>query len=137
LSLNRRSALRQLLAIAVFVAAVAGLWSFTCGREQRKVISSQRSPSGAHVAYLERVAKGGGATVGFVYQLVVVPSTVPFDVDRDDSWIWSAYATFPTSYAWSNDATVTVTLSRSRKLSMDSIRTKERHGVTARVVITD
>jgi hypothetical protein len=128
---------RHLIAVAVLVVATVASWSIGCGKEQRKVISSQRSPSGTHVAYLERVAKGGGATVGFVYQIVVVKSDVEFDVDRDRSWIWTAYATLPVSYSWADGTTVVVKLSRSRKLSMESVRTREQHGVTAQVIVTD
>lgn len=135
--LNKKLALRAPTVMALGGICVISLWSLTCGSSRRVVISSKASPTGRHVAYLERVEKGGGATVGFVYQVVVVPSATPFDKDRDDTWIWSAYSTFPTSYEWRNGFTVRVTLSKSRNPSMESVRTRRRYGVAADVVLTE
>lgn len=135
--LDKKLALRTLIVTALGGICMVGLWSLTCGSARRVVISSKASPTGGHVAYLERVEKGGGATVGFVYQVVVAPSTKKFDKDRDDTWIWSAYSTFPDSYQWTSDASVRVTLSKKHRPSMESIRTRQRYGISAEVVLIE
>lgn len=116
----------QWLSLA-FVLILAG-----CTQAKVDILAHESSPSGRRVAYLECIDNNGGATVGFVFRIVVAPAGE--ETDRD-SWVWSAYSTRPREFHWSGEQLIEVVVSKSDDLHLQTIRTRERDGVTARSVV--
>ena len=92
------SALASLVLLAVVLTG--------CG-QIREVMLSTRSPDGSHTAYAVRV-NSGGATTGFEYEVVVVPSETTFDVDSHRGWVWRSYRMPPTDLAWADADSINV-----------------------------
>jgi len=108
----------------------------SCTSHVTSVIQQQRSPDGRFVAYLELLEIEGG--VDYTSRVVIAPSSEPFDKDESGTWIYQAnLALRPKSIAWRDNHQVNVVLAGSHNLPLARIETREREGVTAKVIVVN
>ena len=65
-----------------------------------QLLQSAVSPLGTRRAYSLLVDYHGGATVGFSYEVVVLPIQAKIDLKRLPDPVWSAYSTYPDRLSW-------------------------------------
>jgi len=108
----------------------------SCVSHVTTVIQQQRSPDGRLVAYLELLEIEGG--VDYTSRVVIAPSGEPFDKEESGTWIYQANLALHTnSIAWRNNHQVDVVLAGSHNLPLARIETRERDGVTAKVIVVN
>ena len=124
--------LRAIVVITVFIFS-ALIWRGCRDGEVRTILVTLPAPKAPYVALLEQVDIGGGATVGFTFEVVITPRMEPVDSKHANRWIWSAYSTYPSKMEWKNDSTVVISLSRRTNPRLYAIRTRIHNGVRAEV----
>lgn len=105
------------LAVAFVLLIVAyvgwrGLRSLVIGAPVRSVMHTVESPNRRFVAYAVAVAQGG-ATVGYSYEVIVLPLREPLLLDRNHPWIWHSYRMPPTTISWRGDSEIHVRVERA------------------------
>ena len=120
-------------AVLIVLILCTLLWRGYRDDAARTILLTLPAPKAPYIALLEQVDKGGGATVGFVFEVVIAPLTEPADWKHANRWIWSAYSTYPAKIAWKNDSILTVSLSRRDDPRLYAIRTRTQNGVRAEV----
>lgn len=104
---------------------------------QRTVSEGHRSPNGAYVAYLETLDFQGGATVGYNYEVIVVPASKKFNKDRDKEWVWWSSEVPPKRFYWKNSKTIEVVVSRPEVPVGEVTQTRRRYGIGAKTKVIE
>jgi hypothetical protein len=130
-----RAAIGRTILQQVAIALVVVVTS-SCMSHVTSVIQQQRSPDGRFVAYLELLEIEGG--VDYTSRVVIAPSSEPFDKEKSGTWIYQANLALSTkSIAWRGNHRVDVVLAGAHNLPLARIETREREGVTAKVIVVD
>jgi hypothetical protein len=98
-----------------------------------QILQSAVSPLGTRRAYSLLVDHHGGATVGFSYEVVVLPIQAKINLQRLPDPVWSAYSTYPDRLSWLDERTVAVEVKQSDG-HLSSIETHSVNGVSASVI---
>jgi hypothetical protein len=100
-----------------------------------RILQTAASPFGKHRAYALEVDYHGNATVGFSYEVVVLPGGARIDLQHLSDPVWSAYSTYPERLRWLDEQTVAVEVDRS-DVHVSSITTHSVDGVSASVIFS-